>query len=119
MYQITSSESGVNPCLDTFHQAEHAGASVARDLVQLGFAPRLAARVGAVTCYRDPHPEAVLTGSPAQIAAITPAPGSGFVHDRQTYNMPPHIPSTISIPVGRIWADIVEKAGRLRRARSH
>lgn len=96
-----------------------AGAAVARDLVKLGFAPRLAARVGAVACYRNPAPDAVLSGPPDQIAAITPEPGSGIPVDRMTYRAPSHTVSTISVPVGRIFADVTAKATGLRHARAH
>ena len=91
-----------------------AGAAVARDLVAMGFAPRLAARIGATVVYRNPAPDALLRGSPDEIATIAPEPGSGIAMDRMTYRSPAGIPSKIEIPVGRIWQGVVERASRIR-----
>lgn len=96
-----------------------ASAAVARDLVALGFPPRLAARVGAIATYRTPKPDAVLDGSPDMIASLAPEPGSGIPMDRMTYRVPQQTASSISVPVGRIFADMTEKATHLRHARAH
>ena len=94
-----------------------AGFAVARDLVKLKFPPPLAARVGAVMMRHDPAPDVVLSGMPEQIAMLAPEPGSGIVSDRCNWRAPSSTTTTISIPVGRIWADVIDKAARIKRAR--
>ena len=95
-----------------------AGAAVARDLVALGFPPRLAARVGAIATYRTPKPEVTIEGKPEVIALMAPEPGSGIPMDRMSYLLPARTASTITIPVGRIWQDVTTKASHLRHARA-
>lgn len=94
-----------------------AGFAVARDLVKLKFPPPLAARVGACVMRQEPAADFVLAGTPDQIAAIGPDPGSGVTADRCNWRAPSATASAITIPVGRIWADVVEKAARIRTAR--
>lgn len=94
-----------------------AGFAVARDLVKLRFPPPLAARVGAVVMRHDPAPDAILSGTPEQIAAIGPEAGSGVMADRANWRAPSSSTSTISIPIGRIWADVINKTARIGAAR--
>lgn len=96
-----------------------AGFAIARDLLALGFPPPLAARIGATVTYGEPKPDAVLSGSPHDIALISPPDGSGIVHDRVMWRVPAKTRTSISIPVGRIWADVTAKATHLRHARAH
>lgn len=96
-----------------------AGIAVARDLLALGFPPALAARISASVTYEDPSPDAVVEGSPHDIALIAPPPGSGIAQDRVAWRMPAKTASRISVPIGRIFADVTEKATRLRNARAH
>ncbi|MBB5040688.1 hypothetical protein [Shinella fusca] len=94
-----------------------AGFAVARDLVKLKFPPPLAARVGAVVMRQEPAPDAVLAGTPDQIAAIGPDPGSGVMADRCNWRAPSATTTAITIPVGRIWRDVIDKAARIGAAR--
>lgn len=92
-----------------FSVRDIAGAAIARDLVRLNFPPPLAARIGATMTHSTPGPDAVLTGTPEQIAMITPPTGSGIPMDRTAWRVPGPSTSTISIPVGDIWAGIVAR----------
>lgn len=94
-----------------------AGFAVARDLVKLKFPPPLAARVGACVMRQEPAPDAVLAGTPDQIAAIGPDPGSGVMADRCNWRAPSATTTAITIPVGRIWRDVIDKAARIGAAR--
>ncbi|WP_449396283.1 hypothetical protein [Devosia riboflavina] len=89
-----------------------AGFAVARDLVRMAFPTPLAARIGAIVMHRAPESDAVLTGTPEQIAMITPPPGSGIPMDRTSWRVPGPSTSTVSIPVGDIWADISARAAK-------
>lgn len=96
-----------------------AGFAIARDLVRIGFPPILAGRIGASVTYRNPESDTVLEGSPAEIAMIAPPPGSGIHMDRQAWRVPAQTNARIELPIGRIFADVTEKATRLRNARAH
>lgn len=87
-----------------------AGFAVARDLVRMAFPTPLAARIGAIVMHRAPESDAVLTGTPAQLAQIAPPAGSGIANDRTSWSVPGQSRSTISIPIGTIWSDIAARA---------
>ena len=97
---------------------EAAGIAIARDLVNVRFPAPLAAKIGRILTYRAPAPDTVVTGTPEELAILAPEPGSGIMQDRMAWRIPGSTRSTISIPVGSIWADVVEKASRLRHARA-
>lgn len=89
-----------------------AGFAVARDLVRLNFPPMLAARIGATVTYANLEPGDVLRGHPRDLALIAPPHGSGIRMDRTAWRVPEKSEATIEIPVGRIFHDIVARAGR-------
>ncbi len=97
---------------------EAAGFAIARDLINVRFPVPLAAKIGRILTYRTPEPDALVTGTPAELAMLAPEPGSGIMQDRMAWRIPGSTRSEISIPVGRIWVDITEKARGLPPARA-
>lgn len=97
---------------------EAVGFAIARDLVNVRFPVPLAAKVARILTWRNPPEHATISGTPEELAMLAPEPGSGILQDRMQWRIPGSTRSTITVPVGRIWADVVEKAGRLRRARA-
>lgn len=97
---------------------EAAGFAIARDLINVRFPVPLAAKIGRILTWRIPPDHATISGTPEELAMLAPEPGSGIMQDRMAWRIPGSTRSTISIPVGSIWADVVEKASRLRHARA-
>lgn len=96
---------------------EAAGMAIARDLVNTRFPAPLAAKIGRILTWRNPPAHATISGTPEELAMLAPDPGSGIPQDRMAWRIPGSTRSTISVPVGKIWADVTEKASGLRHAR--